>query len=160
MKIYILRHGIAEDQRAGKSDAARKLTPEGKQKLLRVLEVAREAGVSVSLILSSPLVRAVETAQLAAELLRYQGRVVQTDALVPESTPQKVWEEIRARKGDNAVLLAGHEPLLSAVAAHLLGAPSLQVDFKKGALVRVDCERLSGEPDGVLKWMLTPGLAG
>jgi phosphohistidine phosphatase len=160
MKIYVLRHGIAEDQRAGKSDAARKLTAEGKQKLLRVLELARGTGVSVSLILSSPLVRAVETAELAAELLRYQGRIVQTEALLPESTPQSVWEQVRARKGESAVLLAGHEPLLSAVVAHLLGAPSLRVDFKKGAMVRVDCDRLSGEPDGVLKWMLTPGLAG
>jgi phosphohistidine phosphatase len=159
MVIYLLRHGIAEDRSPTGSDAGRRLTDEGKEKLRRVLSRARGAKVQPSLILTSPLVRAIQTAEIAAEELRYTGPLVRTDALVPESSPQDVWEEIRGRRGEDALLLAGHEPLFSATTAYLLGAPSLQIDFKKGALARIDLERFSGEPRGVLQWILTPKLA-
>ena len=54
---------------------------------------------------------------------------------------------------------AGHEPLMSATVAYLLNSPSLLVDMKKAALVRIDVERPAAEPRGVLKWMLTPALS-
>jgi len=159
MEIYLLRHGIAEDRSPSGSDAARRLTDEGRQKLRRVLERAAGAKVRPSLILTSPLVRAVQTAEMAAEILRYTGALLQTEALVPEASPQDVWNELRSRKDEDAILLAGHEPLFSAATAYLLACPTLQFEFKKGALARIDAERLSGEPRGVLQWVLTPKLA-
>ena len=69
MQIYILRHGIAEDAGPGQSDSERALTSEGKKKLRNVLRAAHEAGVTPALILTSPLKRAVQTAELAAEIL-------------------------------------------------------------------------------------------
>ncbi len=80
MEVYILRHGIAEKTRAGGSDAERALTQEGRQKLRQVLRLARSAEVNPSLILTSPLVRAVQTAEVAAEIFSYQHEVVRTDA--------------------------------------------------------------------------------
>jgi phosphohistidine phosphatase len=160
MEIYLLRHGIAEDRRNSGTDAERPLTAEGKEKLRRVLDRARSAGVEPSLMLSSPLVRAVQTAELAAEVLGYKGKIVRTDALLSEATPEALWAEVRSRRGEEAVLLAGHEPHLSTSVAYLLGTPTLTVEMKKGALVRIDVERLSGEPRGMLKWMLTAALAG
>jgi phosphohistidine phosphatase len=159
MEIYILRHGIAEDTAPGGSDAERRLTDEGRDKLRRVLRRARAAGVAPQLILTSPLVRAVQTAEIAAEILDYEGELVQTRALVPEGTPQGVWSEVRSRRGQDSVLLAGHEPLLSQVVAYFLGSPALRVEMKKGALVRIDMEGSRPEPKGVLLWMLTPKLA-
>jgi phosphohistidine phosphatase len=156
MQIYLLRHGIAEDARPGSADADRALTSEGKDKLRRVLKRAR---IEPSLILSSPYKRAVETAEIAAEVLGYAGKVVRIDALVPNGSPYGVWDELRARKDEVAILLASHEPLMSSLAAFLLDSPSLQVDMKKAALVRIDCERLGPKPGGVLKWMLTPAVA-
>src|SRR5512133_2628809 len=100
MQIYILRHGIAEEGRPGKPDAARKLTEAGKRKLARVLERARGAGVSPGLILSSPLERALGTARLAADALGYSGKVAETEALSPDSTPQRLWQEIGKHQGD------------------------------------------------------------
>ena len=76
------------------------------------------------------------------------------------ASPYGVWEEIRARKSESALLLSGHEPLMSSLAAFLLGAPALQLDMKKAALARVDCDRFGPQPQGVLKWMITPGTAG
>jgi len=158
MEIYLLRHGIAEDGHAGQPDAERKLTDEGRDKLRRVLKRARSADVSPSLILSSPYRRAVETAEIAAEVLEYKGKLPETRALIPNASPAEAWDEIRARPDERAILLASHEPLTSALAAFLLNCPALQVDMKKAALVRIDCDKLARDPRGVLKWMLTPAL--
>lgn len=159
MEIYLLRHGIAEDARPGQSDSERELTSEGREKLRRVLKRAHGADVVPSLILSSPLRRAVQTAAVAADTLDYKGKVVETRALIPDAPPHEAWEELRQRHDERAVLLASHEPLMSTLAAFLLGCPGLQLDMKKAALVRIDCDRFGREPRGVLKWMITPALS-
>ena len=159
MEIYLLRHGIAEDGAPGQPDSGRALTTEGKEKLRRVLKRARSADAAPSVILSSPYRRAVETASVAADLLEYEGKIVQTRALIPDASPHEAWEEIRARQNETAILLASHEPLTSALAAFLMGCPALQGEMKKGALIRIDCDRFGHEPRAVLKWMLTPGVA-
>jgi phosphohistidine phosphatase len=158
MKIYILRHGIAEDGHAGQPDSERSLTAEGRKKLRNVLRAAAAADVSPSLILTSPYRRAVQTAQLAAEALGYRGELLEVKTLEPGSNPHAVWDEIRAHKDEAEILLSGHEPLLSSVTAYLLGCPNLQVDFKKGALACVEIDRFTAEPHGALRWMLTPKL--
>lgn len=159
MRIYLLRHGIAEDAGPRTPDAGRELTEEGRKKLAAVLRVARRAKVQPELVLSSPLVRAVQTAELAREILAVESPVQQTAALVPEGHPQKVWEELRGLRNLEEVLLAGHQPLFGELAAYLLGAPSLQVHMTKGALVSIEMEQFRGDPHGVLNWMVTPKVA-
>jgi phosphohistidine phosphatase len=159
MEIYLLRHGIAEDGKPGRPDFERALTEEGREKLKKVLKRARSAGVEPTVILSSPYRRAMETAEAAAGELGYEGKIVRVNALVPEGAPAEVWEEVRSRRGEEAVLLASHEPLMSSMAAFLLESPALQVDMKKAAMVRIDCDSAGPHPRGVLKWMLTPALA-
>ena len=87
MEIYLLRHAIAEDAAPGHPDSDRALTPEGRERLKRVLKRARAAAVAPSVILSSPYRRAVETAAMAGEALDYSGKVVETRALLPEAPP-------------------------------------------------------------------------
>ena len=159
MQIYLLRHGIADEGRPGRPDAERALTSEGREKLRRVLKRARSADVTPSLILSSPYRRALETAAVAVDVFGYKGEVMRTNALVPEAAPADAWQEIRSRKGESAILLASHEPLMSSMAAFLLGSPALLVDMKKGALMRMDCDGFGPEPRCLLKWMLTPALS-
>ena len=149
MQIYLLRHGIAEDPKPGQPDADRPLTAEGRDKLRRVLKRARTADLDASVILSSPYRRAIETAEVAAEVLGYRRKIVQTRTLVPEASPFDAWEEIRNRKDERAILLASHEPLMSSLVAFLLDSPALRVEMKKSALVRIDCERLGPKPAGV-----------
>lgn len=156
----MLRHGIAEEATGGMRDADRALTDEGKKKLQSVLRRARAVDVAPAVILASPLRRAVETAQVAVDVLRGSAKVVETRALTPESSPEAVWEEIRAHKSDPSVMIVGHEPLFSSVYAYLLGAPSAQIDVKKGSLGRIDVDRFSGQPRGVLRWLIYPKLAG
>ena len=98
MQIYLLRHGIADNS---SPDSERALTAEGREKLRRVLARARAANAAPSLILSSPYRRALETAGVAAEVLGYEGKVVKTQALVPDASPFDTWEEIRERPGES-----------------------------------------------------------
>ncbi len=160
MEIYILRHGIAEDAAPGQPDSERALTSDGRKKLRSVLRTAASAGVAPSLILTSPFKRALQTAQIAAEILEYKGELLRTKALEPSSAPKAVWDEIRVHKDEMGILLAGHEPLFSRLTAYLLGSPNLQVEFKKGAIACIELDRFPAEPHGVLRWMLTSKLAG
>jgi phosphohistidine phosphatase len=158
MELYLFRHGIAEDAKAGRPDASRTLTDEGGKKVAEVVKAARRAGVEPSLIVSSPYVRAIETAQIAAEGFEYKAEVVLTETLVPHGSPEKVWAELRDYSEESAILLTGHEPLLSRLAAFLLASPALRVEMKKAAMVRIDIESFSAVPHGALRWMITAKL--
>ncbi|GIU80724.1 MAG: phosphohistidine phosphatase SixA [Bryobacteraceae bacterium] len=159
MEILLLRHGIAADARPGQPDADRALTGEGKQKLRALLRRLRKAGVRPALILSSPYLRARQTAEIAREILAPDAIIVPARALTPGASPQEAWDEIRLYSNQPSVLCASHEPLCSQLAAFLLGAPELHVDFKKGALMRIDVESLPPRPRGTLRWLVSPRLA-
>jgi phosphohistidine phosphatase len=159
MQIYLLRHGIAEDLRPGKADAERTLTAEGVKRLREILKRARVAGVDPSLIVTSPYVRARQTAEIAAEVLGYVDELSPAGKLTPMASPVETWAELRMLRGEPSVLLVGHEPHMGLFTGYLLGAPELRVDFKKGAMVRIDLPEMGVQPRGVLKWMMAPKLA-
>jgi phosphohistidine phosphatase len=158
MEVYLLRHGIAEDNAPTGRDADRRLTEEGREKLRRVLKRAASAGVEPTLILSSPYKRALETAEIAAAELRYKGAILRANSLTPDSSPPSLWSEIREHRDEAAILMAGHEPLFSSTVGYLLGSTQTMVEFRKAALVRIDLHGFTS-PHGVLQWMLTPKLA-
>jgi phosphohistidine phosphatase len=158
MEIYLLRHGVAEVSSDSGADADRELTNEGRHKVKDVAKAAARAGVVVSMVVTSPYRRAVETARIAAGALGYEGDLLRSDALIPGGDPAAVWNEIRVHRDERAILLAGHEPLFSALGAYLLGVPDLSIDFKKGALLALEIDGFGPRPRGVLKWMLTSKL--
>jgi phosphohistidine phosphatase len=160
MQIYLLRHAIAEEPKPGVPDADRALTSEGARKLRDILKRAKGGGLDPSTILASPFRRALETANLAAKALDFPQPVITTKTLIPSSSPQETWDEIRLYKGEPALLLVGHEPAMGLLSGYLLATPELKIDFKKGAMVRIDVPSLGPRPRGVLKWMLAPKLAG
>jgi phosphohistidine phosphatase len=159
MLVYLLRHGIAEDARLGKTDAERELTAEGRRKLRETLRAAAQAQVKPSLMLTSPLVRALQTAEIAREILHYRGDVLRTKSLLPNARPEQVWDEIRVHQDEAELMLVGHEPLFSQLAGYLLASPEIRIDFKKGAILRVDFESVGLKPNGVLRWFMTAKLA-
>jgi phosphohistidine phosphatase len=160
MQIYLLRHGIAEPAKPGQSDSTRALVPEGRRKLQEVLKVAKAAAVKPTRIITSPYRRAVQTAEIAAAVLGYKRELLRTKALVPGGDPARVWDELRVHKDEAEVMLVGHEPLFSQLVAYLLDAPALVIDFKKGALVRIDMDQFGPRPRGILRWLLPPKVAG
>ncbi len=160
MELYIFRHGIAEIGQPGRADSERELTGDGRKKTAAVVKTAVRAGVSPSLIISSPYARALQTARIAAEEFGYKGNIVQIEALVPHHSPETVWKELRDYRDETSILLAGHEPLLGSLVAYLLAAPALRIEMKKSAMVRVDVDTVRPTPHGILRWMITPKLAG
>jgi phosphohistidine phosphatase len=130
MQIYLLRHGIADDAAAGMADADRALTPEGKKKVR----------------------------EIAPEQLGYTEELLTTKALLPQSSPQAAWDEIRLHKDVESILLVGHEPLFSSLGAYLLGAKEVLIDFKKGAILCLEISHFGPQPRGILKWFLTAKL--
>lgn len=159
MHLYLLRHGVAEESPPAASDSDRALTRDGRRKLAETLHVASEAGVRPSLILTSPFKRAIQTAEIAKQILGYSRPLQQTAALVPSSSSEAVWQEIRGYRDHESLLLVGHNPLFADLAAFLLGTPGLQIDFKKGGILRIDVEQFTAHPRGILRWYLIAKLA-
>ena len=156
MEIYLLRHGAAERNASSGRDADRRLTEEGIAAVTDVVTQARQTGFNPSLILTSPYTRALETARLAARLLDYDQEILSTTALTPESTPEDAWEELRSYGAQASVLAVTHEPLISAVASWILGNARTEIEFKPGAMVRIDIETVTAKPRGVRRWTIVP----
>lgn len=157
MHLYLFRHGEAEDAPAGKPDSSRALTAKGVERSASVVKMARDGGVSPSLIVSSPYLRAMQTAEVAAKEFGWKGEIVQLASLVPHGTPEGVWSDLRDLRDEAAIVLAGHEPLMANLAAYLLNAPELKVDMKKSAMIHIE-SAMSAMPRGVLRWMIVPKL--
>jgi len=159
MLLYLLRHGAAEAAAKSGRDADRVLTDEGREKVRRVVRRAREGGMWPALILSSPFARALQTAEAAAKALGHEDKIVTSNALIPEAAPEEAWDEIRTHKDQPELLVASHQPLCGALAAFLLNAPTLEIDFRKSALLCVSVDGAAARPKGTLQWMLTAKLA-
>ena len=156
MEIYLLRHGAAERNAPSGRDADRRLTDQGIGEVTEVVMQARRAGFNPSLILSSPYIRALETARLTARLLDYGQEILTTITLTPESTPEDAWEELRVYGDRPSILVVTHEPLISAVASWLLGSARMEIEFKTATLARIDIETMTKKPRGVRRWTIVP----
>ena len=159
MKLFVLRHAIAED-RVGGPDSQRQLTTDGRRKLRKVIAVARQAGLQPDYILASPYVRAVQTAEIAAQELGFADPLIETDKLLPYSPPLEIWDELRGYRDAGQVLIVGHNPQLSELACSLLGAPGDAIGMKKAALACFDLHGVGPKPQASLAWLLTSKLAG
>jgi phosphohistidine phosphatase len=161
MELFLLRHGIAESRALSGRDADRRLTPAGSAELRVMMKRASGMGVRPQLIFASPYIRAMESAGIAAEQLSYDGAILRTPSLTPDSIPGDVWTEVRAFADTSSVLLVSHEPLLSSTLAWLLGLSRAGPGFGTANLACVALEQLGPIPAGKLKFFLSPdGLRG
>lgn len=158
MELYLMRHGIAEDAKPGQPDAARPLTEDGCYKVEGVLELARNAGVDPDLILSSPYLRAIQTARIARDELAVREAVLEFPSIVPHGNPETVWNDLRSYAQYRSLFLTGHEPLFSQLAAYLLNSPALLIEVKKASIIRIDVAAMGPTPRGVLRWMMVPAM--
>jgi phosphohistidine phosphatase len=160
MNIYILRHGIAvvRDDLDYKRDAERPLTPKGKRQLRQVAAAMKKMGLRFDLILSSPYLRAKQTAEIVARSLELQKKLAFSAELTPGGNPQALIQQLNtAHPKSNAVLLVGHEPYLSRLIGLLTaGETNPAIDLKKGGLGKLEIEKLSHARCATLAWLLTP----
>jgi phosphohistidine phosphatase len=156
VELYIVRHAIAAERGPDwPDDAKRPLTDRGIDRFREV--VAALAGLDVRLesVLTSPLVRAKQTAELLAKGIASEPELAIVPALAPGHTPGEAMEDVARKAGGAAcVAVVGHEPDLGRLAAHLIGARRA-VPFKKGGVCRIDMDTLSSR-GGRLVWFAPP----
>ena len=160
MQLYIVRHGIAIDREDPKCppDPERYLTEEGVEKTAQVASGVAGLGVTGDLFLTSPYVRAVQTAEIFARALDYaKQRIRRTDMLLPGAEPSHIFRELAREKQVSSVFLFGHAPQLDDVIATVLGSKKHVTALKKAGVALVELKRVS-PPIGTLVWLATPKL--
>ncbi len=138
MKVLLIRHTHAVDGDEGIDDEARWLTAKGRALARQVGERLRDDEIEPDLIVTSPLVRAVQTAELVARGLKHRGVVEVVPALAPDGSVRRAAADLEARAG--LVAAVSHEPAISALAAHLVGRGVTA--FRKGQALLVDDGRV------------------
>lgn len=160
-QLYIMRHGLAAAAGTAEysEDAKRPLTPEGKKKVLEISKGLKRLDVSLDWVVSSPLVRAVETAEIVAATLLTEGQLGNSDTLSPGGSPEALITHLAKHPHRRRVLVVGHEPDLSGLAARLIGAGrQVNLAFKKGGCCLIQFEEFPPRTPGQLAWWLTPRL--
>lgn len=145
MKLHLFRHGIAidRDDPACPSEHDRFLTPKGIAKTEAAAQGLRVLGLKPNLILTSPLLRAVQTAEIACEALGYPVKKLrQIEALKSDAKPTDLFEELSCLKTDE-VICVGHAPNLDQVIALAVGSHSVVTSLKKAGLGSLDLESFS-----------------
>lgn len=157
-QLYVMRHGIAVARGDPNfpDDTERPLTPEGNKKLRAIARGLFRLGLCLDSIVSSPLVRASETAAIAAEVLAPGVKVESSDFLRPGGSLQALLTSLAKRADHHSVLVIGHEPDLSDGVAKLVGNARANFQFKKGGCCRIDFDKFPPRPPGKLVWWLTP----
>lgn len=156
IELYLVRHAIAAERGdQWPDDTKRPLTERGIQRFKE--GVAGLAGLEVTIqeIITSPLVRARQTADLLAAGLPGKPVVRVLKALEPGHSPAAVMAQVARLARRSRIALVGHEPGLGELAAHLLGA-SRPLPFRKGGICRVDLSSLTSRHAGSLVWFVTP----
>lgn len=157
-EIYLIRHGIAAERgEEYPDDSKRPLTSRGIARLKKEAKALDKLEVVFDQIIASPLLRTRQTADVLSESMRSKPPVATADALAPAGTPAAVIQELGKHMRKGRLALVGHEPNLGELAGRLIGARA-PIEFKKGAVCRIDFEVLPPKGMGQLRWFITPGM--
>jgi phosphohistidine phosphatase len=154
MKVYFLRHGIAWDRSEWKgSEAERPLTAEGTGKLRSTAVTLARLDLGLDAIITSPLARARQTAEIVAQGMGLASRPLEDERLTPGCSDDGLRALLREHAHANAVMLVGHEPDLSRRISALIGGG--RIVLKKGGLALIELPDAHARR-GELLWLLSP----
>ncbi len=153
MILYLTRHADAETKKPGMSDFERELTKIGRETTERMALALKKMGIKVDLIVSSPLVRAVQTAEIFRNVMEVNAEILKINELIPGSDFQFLIRIFSHLDKEN-ILAVGHEPHLGDFLAWFLCLPK-RVDFKKNSVACVEVESFAS-CGGNLKWLIHP----
>ena len=158
MELYLLRHGDAVDRLTGgyEHDEERPLTDRGRREARAAALALRALDAGIAQVISSQLVRAVQTARIVAEIIEPERGHSIERALAPGGAPGAVAASLDAYGEADSILLVGHMPDLGELAGWLAwGDPLATLPFRTGGLCRITARRPSG-PGGDLRWFMPP----
>jgi phosphohistidine phosphatase len=156
IELYLVRHApAAERGPEWPDDTVRPLTPEGAAKFRKAVAGLAALGVQIDLVLTSPLVRCRQTAEILASGMPGRPRAQAIDALGPGAGVTGALAEVARVARRPRVALVGHEPDLGLLAARLAGLKR-PLAFRKGAVCRIDVDSLPPGGPGRLVWFVAP----
>jgi phosphohistidine phosphatase len=158
MRLILVRHAEAVSREADgvRSDFDRPLTDHGRAQALTLATTLKARGVGPELILTSPLVRAVQTGEPLVETLTPGKEAVVTDWLAQDGLRPKKLSRFVVAQGADPVILVGHEPDLSEYAAWLLDGEDGCVEFEKAGAACIFCPHTVARGGGTLEWLVPP----
>lgn len=153
MNLYIVRHGEANPLGGEfRNDYERTLSEQGRAEAMLMAQALVNIDLNISTILTSPLVRAVETGKIFGRPLRREPTV--SRKLEPGFDPRELAEEMSAMDNAGGVVLVGHQPDMSIFVSYLISpAHTAMVAMETCA---VACVHLSSKDQPKLRWLLTP----
>jgi phosphohistidine phosphatase len=155
-ELYLVRHGLAEARgEAWPDDTKRPLTAEGMSRMRKQARGLARLGVVLDVLLTSPLVRTRQTAEIVASAFEPRPALVNIDSLAPDGSYAAVLADLEKHAKKARIGLVGHEPGIGELAARLIGTRH-PIVFKKGAVCRIDLDTLPANGPGELRWLLTP----
>lgn len=158
MNLYIVRHAEAVplEESGVNADADRPLTEHGHAQCRALAQALTRQGVTFDLVLSSPYLRARQTAQgLLDNWSEPRPAVEECESLMPGGKSSKLARALRQSKQEN-VAIVGHMPDLADHAAWLLGSKKARLDFEKAGVALIVCAEAPDKGAGALVWLLTP----
>ncbi len=159
MKLYLVRHAIATPRTYPPigPDADRPLTGKGRRRMALHAQALVVLGEHIDLVVTSPYVRARETAEILADAFRVKPPIELDNGMAPGGNYMKMLHALAQRCAGQAVALVGHEPDMSEMAETLLGRSSdIDIEFKKGAVCRIDLRDGAETLDGEFRWLRSP----
>ena len=160
MELYVIRHAIAQPlgQQNDFTDEKRALTSEGRDRMREAVKGLRKLEIEFDLMLTSPLVRAVETAEIVALGLGFgKKEIEQTANLAPGASADELFVRIKRRTGTESIALIGHQPDLGGLISTIVyGDDRLAIQLKKGSVCLINVTETVPTLRGELIWLLTP----
>ncbi len=158
MELYLLRHGKAQEHTQSiASDAKRELTEVGKKELDCIAKAIKNLEIDVDDIISSPLIRAKQTAEIAIKYVKSKKPVKIWNELKPEIDVEKTIKRLTTLKPDSSIMLVGHEPHLTDLISKIISNNfTVDISLKKGGLAHVRCNITKGKVTGSLRSIMTP----
>lgn len=159
MNLYIVRHAIAVERGTPEyeDDSARPLTDSGAKKMRKIARGLHRSGIELDVILTSPYVRARDTAKILADRFSMMDRIYFSDNLIPPGNFEALVFEIHEKHDLANIALVGHEPMLSSLVSWLTtGDTNARILMKKGGVACLSSETLYQDGRATLNWLLTP----
>ena len=161
MNLYIVRHAIAVERGTPgyEDDSQRPLTEPGRKKMKKITRGLERLGVQPDVILTSPYVRARDTAKILADRYDMTDKIFFSENLIPPGNFESLVFEIHEKYDLANVALVGHEPMLSSLISWLTtGDTAARITLKKGGVAFLSSDSLHQDGRATLEWLLTPAL--
>jgi len=153
VKLYLVRHAEAIERSGTTPDASRHLTTKGRLAFRKIARRVRKAGITPAVIFTSPLLRAVQTAEILAERLKHEGQVVVARELSPGFDLQDLHSLLKRAGSPGEAAFVGHEPDLGLLAAALLAIPE-SFRLRKGAVLALEADGSARKGTAKFLWRM------